>query len=198
MIIGLVICIFFLGLLGRLELSVAGLSLLGAITMSLCLCAQYSELIGIFNLDFPGQALVVRRIYIRFLMVMGRATVSRFKGFNSLIICIRVLLICAFSVRATFFFFVLFEGVLFPTLLLIVGWGYQPERLQAVVYIVIYTVIGSLPLLYWLGKLYFNYGSDNLFRLGYFLDKRVLRFSWLYLLAFLVKLPVFSFTFMIT
>lgn len=191
MIIGLVICILFLGLLGRLELSIAGLSLLGAIMISLFLCAEYSELTGVFNLDFPGQALVVLRIYIRFLMVMGRAMVSRFSRFNSLIICIGALLICAFSVSATFFFFVLFEGVLFPTLLLVVGWGYQPERLQAVVYMVIYTVIGSLPLLYGFGSLYFNYGSDNLFRLEYFLDKRILSFSWLYLLAFLVKLPVF-------
>jgi hypothetical protein len=36
-----------------------------------------------------------------------------------------------------------------------------PERLQAVVYIVIYTVIGSLPLLYGLGKLYFHGASYN-------------------------------------
>nr|YP_010230715.1 NADH dehydrogenase subunit 4 [Gigantidas haimaensis]QSV10392.1 NADH dehydrogenase subunit 4 [Gigantidas haimaensis] len=191
MVIGLVMCMLFLGLLGSLELSIAGLSLLGAMMMSLFLCAQYSELIGFFNLDFPGQALVVLSIYISFLMVLGSAVVSRFSAFNSLITCIGVLLVCAFSVSATFFFFVFFEGVLFPTLLLIVGWGYQPERLQAVVYMVIYTVMGSLPLLYGFGKLYFNYGSDNLFSLEYFLDKSILSFSWLYLLAFLVKLPVF-------
>jgi NADH-ubiquinone oxidoreductase chain 4 len=103
--------------------------------------------------------------------------VSRFSAFNGLVVCIGILLVGAFSVRATFLFFILFEGVLFPTLLLIVGWGYQPERLQAVVYMVIYTVIGSLPLLYGLGKLYFNDGRDNLFRLEYYLDKSVLSFS---------------------
>nr|AJR20265.1 NADH dehydrogenase subunit 4 [Tamu fisheri]AJR20266.1 NADH dehydrogenase subunit 4 [Tamu fisheri]AJR20267.1 NADH dehydrogenase subunit 4 [Tamu fisheri]AJR20268.1 NADH dehydrogenase subunit 4 [Tamu fisheri]AJR20269.1 NADH dehydrogenase subunit 4 [Tamu fisheri] len=172
-------CMLLLGVLGSLEVSIAGLSLFGAMAMSLFLCGQYSELTGVFNLDFSGQALVVLSIYISLLMVMGSVTVSRFSSFNSLIICIGVLLVGAFSVSATFFFFILFEGVLFPTLLLIVGWGYQPERLQAVVYMVIYTVMGSLPLLYGLGKLYFNDGSDNLFSLEYFLDKSVLSFSWL-------------------
>lgn len=52
-------------------------------------------------------------------------------------------------------------------------------------------MMGSLPLLYGLGKLYFNDGRDNLFSLEYCINKSVLRFSWLYLLAFLVKLPVF-------
>jgi NADH-ubiquinone oxidoreductase chain 4 len=184
-------CIVLLGVLGGLEVSVAGLSLLGVLAMPLFLLGRCTEINGMFSLDFSGQALVVLRIYISFLILVGRVTVSRFSAFNRLVICIGVLLVGSFSVRATFLFFVLFEGVLFPTLLLIVGWGYQPERLQAVVYIVIYTVMGSLPLLYGLGKLYFHDGRDNLFRLEFFLDKSTLRFSWLYLLAFLVKLPVF-------
>nr|YP_010230650.1 NADH dehydrogenase subunit 4 [Bathymodiolus aduloides]QSV10327.1 NADH dehydrogenase subunit 4 [Bathymodiolus aduloides] len=191
MVLGLIMCMLLLGVLGSVEVSIAGLSLFGAMAVPLFLSAHCSELAGVFCLDFSGQALVVLSIYISFLMVGASATVSRFSSFNSLIICIGVLLVGAFSVSATFSFFILFEGVLFPTLLLIIGWGYQPERLQAVVYMVVYTVMGSLPLLYGLGSLYFNGGSDNLFSLEHFLDKSVLSFSWLYLLAFLVKLPVF-------
>jgi len=170
-------CLLLLGVLGGLEVSIAGLSLLGVLAVPLFLSGGCSELSGMFSLDFSGQVLVVLRIYIRFLILIGRVTVSRFSAFNGLVVCIGILLVGAFSVRATFLFFILFEGVLFPTLLLIVGWGYQPERLQAVVYMVIYTVIGSLPLLYGLGKLYFNDGRDNLFRLEYYLDKSVLSFS---------------------
>nr|YP_010570456.1 NADH dehydrogenase subunit 4 [Bathymodiolus puteoserpentis]UZG65969.1 NADH dehydrogenase subunit 4 [Bathymodiolus puteoserpentis] len=184
-------CMVLLGVLGVLEVSVAGFSLLGVLAMPLFLSGSCSEMNGMFNLDFSGQTLVILSIYISFLMLMGSVTVSRFSAFNSLIVCIGALLVGAFSVSVTFLFFVLFEGVLFPTLLLIVGWGYQPERLQAVVYMVIYTVMGSLPLLYGLGKLYFHDGSDNLFSLEFVLDKSILSFSWLYLLAFLVKLPVF-------
>lgn len=44
-------------------------------------------------------------------------------------------------------FYFLFESRLLPTLILVLGWGYQPERLQAGLQMVIYTVCGSLPLL---------------------------------------------------
>lgn len=121
MIIGIILCILLLGVLGRLEASLVGLALFGGISMALFLVGQYSELFGVFCLDFSGQILVVLRVYIRFLMVIGRAIASRFSRFNSLIICIGILLVGAFSVRATFLFFILFESVLFPTLLLIIG-----------------------------------------------------------------------------
>ena len=34
-----------------------------------------------------------------------------------------------------------------PTLFLILGWGYQPERVQAGIYLLFYTLLASLPLL---------------------------------------------------
>ncbi|GLH11623.1 NADH-ubiquinone oxidoreductase chain 4, partial [Gryllus bimaculatus] len=39
------------------------------------------------------------------------------------------------------------EGRLIPTLFLILGWGYQPERVQAGIYLLFYTFLASLPLL---------------------------------------------------
>jgi len=36
---------------------------------------------------------------------------------------------------------------LIPTLFLILGWGYQPERFQAGIYLLFYTLLASLPLL---------------------------------------------------
>jgi NADH:ubiquinone oxidoreductase subunit 4 (subunit M) len=36
---------------------------------------------------------------------------------------------------------------LIPTLFLILGWGYQPERVQACIYLLFYTLLASLPLL---------------------------------------------------
>jgi len=55
-------------------------------------------------------------------------------------------------------FYISFEASLIPTLLLILGWGYQPERLQAGIYLIIYTVTASLPLLAGLILLYFTNG----------------------------------------
>lgn len=58
-----------------------------------------------------------------------------------------VALLGSFSVSNMFRFYVAFERSLIPTLILILSWGYQPERLQAGFYFVIYTVAASLPLL---------------------------------------------------
>jgi NADH-ubiquinone oxidoreductase chain 4 len=44
-------------------------------------------------------------------------------------------------------FYVLFESRLIPTLFLILGWGYQPEPIQAGVSLLFYTLLASLPLL---------------------------------------------------
>ena len=58
-----------------------------------------------------------------------------------------LVLVLAFTVTKSLLFFFFFEGSLIPTLMLILGWGYQPERLQAGIYIIIYTLTASMPLL---------------------------------------------------
>nr|YP_002726386.1 NADH dehydrogenase subunit 4 [Siphonaria pectinata]ACE62831.1 NADH dehydrogenase subunit 4 [Siphonaria pectinata] len=58
-----------------------------------------------------------------------------------------IFLILAFSMSNVIMFYVFFEASLVPTLILIIGWGYQPERLQAGSYMMLYTVGASLPLL---------------------------------------------------
>lgn len=56
-------------------------------------------------------------------------------------------LVLAFSCVDYLTFYIFFERSLIPTVIIILGWGYQPERLQAGVYMLFYTLFGSLPLL---------------------------------------------------
>jgi len=44
-------------------------------------------------------------------------------------------------------FYVFFELRLIPTLLIVFLFGYQPEKLQARLYLLLYTVFSSLPIL---------------------------------------------------
>jgi len=44
-------------------------------------------------------------------------------------------------------FYILFEISLLPTLLMVLLFGYQPEKLRASQYLLLYTVLASLPLL---------------------------------------------------
>jgi NADH-ubiquinone oxidoreductase chain 4 len=58
-----------------------------------------------------------------------------------------------------------FESRLIPTLFLILGWGYQPERVQAGIYLLFYTLLASLPLLVGILFIYNSLGSLCLFLL---------------------------------
>ena len=65
------------------------------------------------------------------------------------LLCVRLLgvLVCFFLRKKTLSFYILFELRLIPTLFLIFCFGYQPEKLQASMYLLMYTVLASLPLL---------------------------------------------------
>lgn len=91
-------------------------------------------------------------------------------------------------------FYILFEISLIPTLVLIIGWGYQPERLQAGIYLIIYTIRASLPLLLIIiyirslrGSLYMGFILPLCFSFIYYID-----IMWLMcIIAFLVKIPIY-------
>lgn len=65
-------------------------------------------------------------------------------------------LVLAFAAPWLTIFYVFFEASLLPTLMLVILWGYQPERLQAGTYLILYTVGASLPLLISVLLLYFS------------------------------------------
>ena len=67
-----------------------------------------------------------------------------------------------FMVRSFFSFYFFFESSLIPTLFLILGWGYQPERLQAGFFIILYTVRASIPLFIRLCWIVVGVGRDNI------------------------------------
>ena len=70
------------------------------------------------------------------------------KKFLIYIFFLAFILIEAYITPSSIMFYIIFEGSLIPTLLLVLGWGYQPERLQAGNYLIIYTITASLPLIF--------------------------------------------------
>jgi NADH-ubiquinone oxidoreductase chain 4 len=53
----------------------------------------------------------------------------------------------SFSFYRVLGFYIFFEVSLLPLIFMILGWGYQVERLQASFYLFIYTIFGSMPFL---------------------------------------------------
>nr|AQR56969.1 NADH dehydrogenase subunit 4 [Ptychorhynchus pfisteri] len=109
------------------------------------------------------------------------------------VLVLTMVLIFCFSFSSLLKFYVMFEFSLIPILLIILGWGYQPERLQAGKYMMLYTVSASLPLLVLILLILFEGGSV------FWGSSCSVGFScgWLVTmcgsLAFLVKLPIYGF-----
>nr|ASM82691.1 NADH dehydrogenase subunit 4 [Suwallia bimaculata] len=144
--------------------------------------------------DVLSYGLILLSLWICVLMITASESVYRYSNYEGffllMILVLLILLYCTFSAMNLFMFYLFFESSLIPTLFLILGWGYQPERLQAGVYLLFYTLLASLPLL--VGIFYLNYLGDSLFYpLMYKLNVMHV-FGYLGLiLAFLVKMPMF-------
>lgn len=117
--------------------------------------------------------------------------------FSRVVVALCLVVVIYFLLRQTIYFYIFFEVSLIPTFILIVGWGYQPERLQAGLYIMLYTIIASLPLLVRLIVLGVNYIRFNILLVRYMNYREGLYNVNMFLFlgvigAFLVKLPIFS------
>nr|YP_010436664.1 NADH dehydrogenase subunit 4 [Garrulax courtoisi]UTA95880.1 NADH dehydrogenase subunit 4 [Garrulax courtoisi] len=67
--------------------------------------------------------------------------------FITTVVLAQPFILLAFSASELMLFYIAFEATLIPTLVLITRWGSQPERLNAGIYLLFYTLASSLPLL---------------------------------------------------
>jgi NADH-ubiquinone oxidoreductase chain 4 len=128
-------------------------------------------------------------------MILARESIFRLNYFSGfflfVVIALTVFLYCTFRSISLLSFYIFFESRLIPTLFLILGWGYQPERVQAGIYLLFYTLLASLPLLVGILFIYNSLGSLCLFLLS---GNRCLVSDLFYIcmvFAFLVKMPIF-------
>nr|AMH85677.1 NADH dehydrogenase subunit 4 [Hemilucilia sp. ACMJ-2016] len=148
----------------------------------------------LFGCDMISYGLILLSLWIVSLMLMASESVYKYSNYTNLfllnIILLLVLLVLTFSSMSLFMFYLFFESSLIPTLFLILGWGYQPERLQAGVYLLFYTLLVSLPMLIGIFYLYKVTGTLNFYLLNnYMFNYELLYFSLV--MAFLVKMPMF-------
>nr|QDC22287.1 NADH dehydrogenase subunit 4 [Chrysomya megacephala] len=148
----------------------------------------------LFGCDMISYGLILLSLWIVSLMLMASESIYKYSNYTNLfllnIILLLVLLVLTFSSMSLFMFYLFFESSLIPTLFLILGWGYQPERLQAGVYLLFYTLLVSLPMLIGIFYLYKVTGTLNFYLLNnYMFNYEILYFSLV--MAFLVKMPMF-------
>lgn len=148
-----------------------------------------------FGIDIVSYGLILLSFWICALILIARERVVKLNNYTNLflfiILFLLLILILTFSSISLFIFYLFFESRLIPTLFLILGWGYQPERLQAGVYLLFYTLLASLPLLIGIFYIKNNDFTINIILLNYC---KLYNLEFLYLcivFAFLVKIPIF-------
>nr|YP_010326851.1 NADH dehydrogenase subunit 4 [Athetis thoracica]UNP54106.1 NADH dehydrogenase subunit 4 [Athetis thoracica] len=161
------------------------------LSMSLNLFCNMSYML---SCDIMSYGLIMLSIWISILMIMASENLYKMNFFINFflfnIIFLLIMLYLTFSVMNMFMFYLFFEGSLIPTLLLIIGWGYQPERIQAGMYLLFYTLFVSLPLL--MGIFYiFNEMHCMMIYFLKFLNMNMYMLYFSMIMAFLVKMPMY-------
>nr|YP_010564248.1 NADH dehydrogenase subunit 4 [Latoia hilarata]UYX62232.1 NADH dehydrogenase subunit 4 [Latoia hilarata] len=162
--------------------------------MNLNLSLYFSNLSYMFGCDIISFGLILLSIWICLLMIMASENLLKMKFYDNFfllnVLLMMFMLYMTFSVMNLFMFYLFFEGSLIPTLMLIVGWGYQPERIQAGIYLLFYTLFASLPLL--LGIFYiFNEMNCLMMYFMKFYDFNMFMLYISMILAFLIKMPMY-------
>nr|WMQ76583.1 NADH dehydrogenase subunit 4 [Hydora sp.] len=148
---------------------------------------------SVFGCDLLSFVMIILSFWICSLMILASEKLYKNDFYYSLfifmMIFLMIFLFCTFGTMNLFVFYLFFEASLIPTLILILGWGYQPERIQAGVYLLFYTMFASLPMLI---SVFYIYGKLN--SLDYFFMNSFDSHLVLYLcmnFVFLVKMPMF-------
>nr|UGS80485.1 NADH dehydrogenase subunit 4 [Nepiomorpha sp. NespEL] len=147
------------------------------------------------GLDLVSYSLILLSILICMLMLLASEVIMSMNfymnRFMFIIISLLLILLLSFYTTNLFLFYLFFESSLVPTFFLILGWGYQSERVQAGVYLLMYTLVCSLPLLIAIFNFYYNLNSMSML-MNYFSVYKLGYCMFLFMfMAFLVKLPLF-------
>nr|QLD22264.1 NADH dehydrogenase subunit 4 [Hadrosciurus spadiceus] len=179
--------------------------IISLIVLSLLYQAEDNNMI--FSLTFFSDSLstplLILTTWLLPLMIMAsqnhltKEPLMRKKLYILMLISLQLFLIMTFSASELILFYILFEATLIPTLVIITRWGNQTERLNAGLYFLFYTLIGSLPLLVVLIYIQKSTGSLNFIMSLYQSDTLPPTWAnnmmWLAcMMAFMVKMPLYG------
>nr|YP_010004114.1 NADH dehydrogenase subunit 4 [Appias lyncida]QNR01220.1 NADH dehydrogenase subunit 4 [Appias lyncida] len=161
------------------------------LTMNMMNFCNLSYMMGCDMISF---GLIMLSIWICSLMIMASENLFKtnyyFNLFLMNVLFLLIMLYLTFSMMNILMFYLFFEGSLIPTLILILGWGYQPERIQASLYLLFYTLFVSLPLLLGLFFIFNNMNSMMIYMYKFYESNSLILYMSM-ILAFFVKMPMY-------
>ena len=139
--------------------------------------------------DLLRKSLVLLSIWLIMLMIIAQKRVNYKKLLLINMIVLLVRLVFTFNTTNIIIFYFFFEWSLIPIFFIIIGWGYQPERLKASLSLFFYTLFASLPLLISI-VIIINWSGSVKLRI--IITQGMPNFLWtITVLAFLVKFPMY-------
>lgn len=148
---------------------------------------------GILRIDYYSCILIMLSLWVIGLIIIHLNRKEELIK-KEVFLFIILILFLFFSIKNIILFYFFFELRLIPTFMLIIYWGYNPERLRSAYYMLIYTLIISLPLLVYIIYIYMIIGR---FRIELLILKNNLELRvWIYLIligAFFIKIPMYLF-----
>ncbi|YP_009271149.1 NADH dehydrogenase subunit 4 (mitochondrion) [Sitophilus oryzae] len=154
---------------------------------------DYSFLSYNFGLDLLSYSMVMLSFWICSLMLLASAKIFKKKDYYELfmfnILFLMFSLFMVFSSLNFFIFYLFFEISLIPTFFLIIGWGYQPERISAGKYLLFYTLLASLPMMVGIFFIFKSVNSLDFYFLSLNLDNFL--FYLCINMVFFVKMPMY-------
>nr|YP_010125585.1 NADH dehydrogenase subunit 4 [Phlogotettix monozoneus]QCB91437.1 NADH dehydrogenase subunit 4 [Phlogotettix monozoneus] len=153
-------------------------------------CNFYFSSISYFlGIDCFSSNLILLSLLISSYMIISMKGSKSMSLYMLINLGLSFFLLLIFSSMNFLYMYISFEFVLVPLLMLIMGWGYQPERLMAGLYLFFYTVLVSLPLLFFILKIYYCDGSLFFDYLKY--NSNFVLFHFILVFVFMVKLPMY-------
>ena len=148
----------------------------------------------IINLDLISIRIILLRFHVLILIIMSQFLSNFLKNLFFMFIILNVRLIYTFSTNNIIIFYFFFEWSLIPIFFIILGWGYQLERIKSRFYLLIYTLFASLPLLVFIIILInLNFSLSIIFISTILHLKRYSFYLLIMIISFLVKFPIFFF-----
>nr|ALO71067.1 NADH deshydrogenase subunit 4 [Pselaphinae sp. 7 EF-2015] len=144
------------------------------------------------GVDLMSYLMILLSFWILSLMILASEKIFQLKNFPKLfnlnLIFLMIFLFLTFSAMNLFIFYLFFEMSLIPMIILILGWGYQPERLQAGVYLLFYTLFASLPMLI---SIFFYMKTYYTLMFFYSVNINEIYIYLLMNMVFFIKMPLF-------
>ena len=186
------VSLWFTGILFVLEKSVTGFQ--GAFIFS------FWNINVLFGVDFISMSLIVLTnlfIYLCVLSLRSSDIYGKYTLYEILVLLLFIQwgLLCAFSVLDLLGFFIFFEATLVPIFLIILRGGSRERKARASFLIALYTLLGSIFMLFNIIYILNKFGSTNYIYLsGLAFSATDQKILWLtFFLAFAAKIPVFPF-----